>query len=213
MGLLMLAGLVGTMAYGAYATKKEATAIMCNGVVKGTGSFYKNKKIIDNHFELICKHGTIELDRKKNPVFKDHYKSCMAYLTWQGFDEESIEYFKKEYLRRYNESRNILMRKIEQKHKNILATYNTEPKRYMTYKRSYGGDAKSRMDKIMKNKLWATLVESYNVVPDGWKKYEIWNLRIPNDWSEKKIDKIYDEVTFAENFYPKDNKILKKDIY
>ena len=120
MGFLMLAGLVGTMAYGAYAAKKEATAIMCDGVVKGSGSTVKNKKLIDNHFELICKHGNVELDRRKNPVFKNHYNPCLAYLTYQGFDEESVEYFKKEYLRRYNESRDILMNSIKQ---NITISY------------------------------------------------------------------------------------------
>ena len=55
MGLLMLAGLLGTIGYMGHYAKQETTAIIGDSVIKPKDTLDENKQVIARNFKLICK--------------------------------------------------------------------------------------------------------------------------------------------------------------
>lgn len=199
MGFLMLAGLFGTLGYMGYYAKQEARAIKGDKILQPTGTPSIDKKTIENNFKLICQRGNAKIDKNNNPVHKNHYKPCVAYLQYQGFTIDIANYFKELYLEKYNRKYAQKIKQIKDRHwileqqfYNEYDMRETKVVRYWNY-----GDTEKRCQTIMNNWLWSCMVERYNIVKDGNSNVEVWVISAPPSIL-KQIDKIYNEVCYLE---------------
>ena len=116
MGLLMLAGLLGTLGYMGYFAKQEATAMIGDNVIKPTNTPYSDRQLIARNFKLICKRGNAKLDRDGNPVNKT-CNQCLAYLQYQRFQKFAVDYFEQIYLEKYNNKHKKEKRDLKNKYR------------------------------------------------------------------------------------------------
>lgn len=202
MGLLMLAGLFGTIAYMGYYVKQETTAVTGDRLIQPNYIPYQDKKTIKNNFVLICKRNGVKLDIQGNPIDKDKYKQCMAYLQYQGFQEYAVNHFKKLYLEKYNERYKNQKEKIQKKHQDLRLYFYDEPHQIKIIRHWDYGDTQTKCEKMMKNSLWKYMVKSYNIVNDGISNVEVWTISAPPSVIEQ-VNTIYDEVCELE-VYNKD---------
>lgn len=199
MGFLMFAGLMGMLGYMGHYAKKETTAIIGDAKIKPVNTVYGDKKIIEDNFKLICKRGNAKLDINGNPVYKNHYKPCIAYLQYQGFQEPAVRHFEKIYLEKYNRKNKNKKKEIEDKHWHLEMLFydkyderETKIFRYWHY-----GDTQAKCNKLMNNWFWSTIVDYYNIVKDGNKNVEVWSITAPPQII-RQLNTIYDEVCFLE---------------
>ena len=199
MGFLMFAGLVGTLGYMAHCAKKETNAIIGDSVLQPTHNEVKDKQIIENNFELICKRCDIKLNSDNKPLYEKQYRPCVAYLQYQGFSTSVANHFQQIYLARYENKHQVKNNDIKNKHDRIFETYYntfdqkvTQVVRYWHY-----GDTEIKCKKMMKNLLWSTLVDDYNIVKDGSQNVEVWIISASPVILEQ-IDDIYKEVCHLE---------------
>ncbi len=199
MSFLMTAGIFGVIGYMGYYTKQETKAIIGDNILKPSGIQSKDKNLIKNNFERICKRCDIKLDKNNNPVYKNHYKPCVAYLQYQGFQEDVAFYFKDLYLERYNNKEEKRKNNIEDKHfqLDILLHDKHNEGEIKVFKYWSSGDTKLRCEKIMKNWLWSSMVKYYNIVNDGQQNVEVWTLYAPPVILNQ-INTIYEEVCYLE---------------
>ena len=194
MGFFMLAGLLGTLGYMGYFAKKETTAIIGDNVIQPTDTPYEDKQVIAKNFKLICKRGNAKTDIDGNPIHKEHYKPCCAYLQYQGFQQFAVDYFKKLYLEKYNKKYETNKKAIKDRHRWIdLHLLYQEPHETKIYRHWDYGDTYAKCEKMMNNWLWSHMVTRYNIVRDGISNVEIWTISAPPSVL-KQLDKIYDEV-------------------
>ena len=152
MPLLTTLGILGALGYMGYFAKQETRAIIGDNTIKPTYSLTSDKRLIDRHFELICKRCDVKLDGYKNPINKNHYKSCIAYLLYQGFQEPATEYFKEIYLQKYNNKEEKKIKNITTKHNNLLTEVTISPYRNKTkiVRKWYYGSEKSIEKNVIK---------------------------------------------------------------
>ena len=195
----MLAGLVGTMAYTTYFAKKETTAIIGDTKIQPTYNTKKDKDIITQNFKLICKRGNAKLDKEGKPMYKNHYQPCCAYLEYQGFTKNVVDYFEKIYLQKYEQRHINKTKEIQQRHSELeqlfYNQYNNREIKIFRYWHS--GDTESKCNKLMNNWFWSHIVKQYNIVKDGCVNIEVWTIYAP-PVILKQIEKIYDEVCYLE---------------
>lgn len=194
MGLLMLAGLLGTIGYMGYYAKQEATAIIGNSVIKPTDTLYEDKIVIARNFKLICKRGNAKLDNDGNPVNKT-CNQCLAYLQYQGFQQFAVDYFEQLYLDKYNKGREQARKKLQDKYWRFEQQYFNEcDKKETKIIRHWDfGNTQEKCEKMMKNWLWMHMVQHYNIVADGTSNVEVWTISAPPSIL-RQIDTIYDMV-------------------
>lgn len=200
MSFLMLAGLVGTAIYGGYALQQEKRAIVSDFTIKPRATPEESKRVIFDGFETICKRRNIKLDKDGYPESPNGYISCAEYLRYQGFDEESVEYFIKKYQlkyrmresRFYDEAKRYL-KKIEKRYE--LGKHNTI---LYTFRHTYFGNVEERMEKIMENETWQKLVHHHQYAQENAMSYhEVWVLEIPLELKGE-VKKIYKQVCIME---------------
>ena len=194
MGLLMLAGLLGTIGYMGHYAKQEATAIIGNGVIKPTDTPYEDKIVIARNFKLICKRGNAKLDNDGNPVNKT-CNQCLAYLQYQGFQQFAVDYFEQLYLDKYNKGREQARKNLQDKYRKLEQQFFDEwGERETKIIRHWDfGNTQEKCEKMMKNWLWRRMVQHYNIVPDGISNVEVWTISASPS-SLRQIDTIYDMV-------------------
>ena len=194
MGLLMLAGLLGTIGYMGYYAKQEATAIIGDNVIKPTYTPYEDKQIIARNFKLICKRGNAKLDNNGNPINKT-CNQCLAYLQYQGFQQFAVDYFEQLYLDKYNKGREQARKNLQDKYRMFEQQFYDEfDKRETKIIRHWDfGNTQEKCEKMMKNWLWMHMVTHYNIVDDGISNVEVWTISAPPSIL-KQIDTIYDMV-------------------
>lgn len=194
MGLLMLAGLLGTIGYMGYYAKQEATAIIGDSVIKPTDTLYEDKIVIARNFKLICKRGNAKLDKEGNPVNKT-CNQCLAYLQYQGFQQFAVDYFEQLYLDKYNKGREQARKKLQDKYWMFEQQFYDEyDKRETKIIRHWDfGNTQEKCEKMMKNWLWMHMVTHYNIVDDGISNVEVWTISAPPSIL-RQIDTIYDMV-------------------
>ena len=201
MGFLMFAGLVGTMGYMAHYAKNETKSIIGDTVIQSTHNDNKDKKIIEENFTLICKRCGIKVDLQGCPLYKNHYRPCVAYLQYQGFKESVANHFKEIYLEKYEKKYKKKDKEVSFKHSDLLRLYYDTPnKETKIFRYWHSGNTKGKCDKLMNNMLWSTLVDYYSIVPDGSQNVEVWTITAPQPILEQ-INKIYDEVCYLSGFY------------
>lgn len=194
MGLLMLAGLLGTIGYMGYYAKQETTAIMGNSIIKPTDTPYEDKIVIARNFKLICKRGNAKLDNDGNPVNKT-CNQCLAYLQYQGFQQFAVDYFEQLYLDKYNKGREQARKKLQDKYWMLEQQFFDECDKSETkiIRHWDFGNTQEKCEKMMKNWLWMHMVQHYNIVADGISNVEVWTISAPPSIL-RQIDTIYDMV-------------------
>ena len=193
MGFLMFAGLLGAMGYMGYYAKQETTAIIGDATIKPTETPYGDRQVIARNFKLICKRGNAKLDSEGNPIFKNHYKPCLAYLQYQGFQKFAVDYFEKLYLEKYHKKYENERKKIVEKHFNLDLHLFDEPHETKIVRHWDYGNTQVKCEKMMKNWFWSHMVKHYNIVKDGNSNVEVWTISAPPSYL-RQIDTIYDEV-------------------
>ena len=198
MGFLTLAGLLGTIGYMGYYAKQETKAIIGDNILKPSGIESKDKQLIKDNFKMICKRCDIKIDKNGNPIFKNHYKPCVAYLQYQGFPEKTSFYFKELYLEKYHKKYEDERKKIVEKHFNLDLHLFDEPHETKIFRNwDLGRNTQEKCEKMMRNWFWSHMVKNYNVVKDGNSNVEVWTISAPPSYL-KQIDTIYDEVCTLE---------------
>lgn len=194
MGLLMLAGLLGTIGYMGHYAKQETTAIIGDSVIKPTDTPYEDKIVIARNFKLICKRGNAKLDNNGNPVNKT-CNQCLAYLQYQGFQQFAVDYFEQLYLDKYNKGREQARKKLQDKYWRLEQQFFDECDKSETkiIRHWDFGNTQEKCEKMMKNWLWMHMVTHYNIVDDGISNVEVWTISAPPSIL-KQIDTIYDMV-------------------
>ena len=194
MGLLMLAGLLGTIGYMGHYAKQETTAIIGDNVIKPTDTPYEDKQVIARNFKLICKRGNAKLDNNGNPINKT-CNQCLAYLQYQGFQQFAVDYFEQLYLDKYNKGREQARKNLQDKYRKLERQFFDEwGKRETKIIRHWDfGNTQEKCEKMMKNWLWMHMVQHYNIVPDGISNVEVWTISASPSIL-KQIDTIYDIV-------------------
>ena len=194
MGLLMLAGLLGTIGYMGHYVKQETTAIIGDGVIKPTDTPYEDKIVIARNFKLICKRGNAKLDNDGNPVNKT-CNQCLAYLQYQGFQQFAVDYFEQLYLDKYNKGREQARKNLQDKYRKLERQFFDECSKSETkiIRHWDFGNTQEKCEKMMKNWLWRHMVQHYNIVDDGISNVEVWTISASPSIL-KQIDTIYDMV-------------------
>ena len=101
MGFLMLAGLIGSIAYSGHVIKNDLKAETIDYQTKPTFNSSQNRKKIKTHFVRICKRAGIKL-KNDCPVNKDQCHKGIEYLQYQGYKDE-ICYINQKQLNKYIE--------------------------------------------------------------------------------------------------------------
>ena len=199
MGLLMAAGILGLMGYMGYYAKNECTAVVGDKTIQPTSTVTEDKQLIARHFKLICKRGNAKLDINGNPVYKDGYKQCTAYLRYQGFQKFAVDHFEKIYLEKYNKKYEEKIKNIKERHRYLEEEVYYEYSEFETkiFRHWDLGDTHTKCEKMMKNWLWSLIVTHYDIVEDGASNVEIWTIKAPQSVL-RQIDTIYEEVSFLE---------------
>ena len=199
MGFLTLAGLLGTIGYMGYAAKQEATAIIGDAAIKPTETPYGDRQVIARNFKLICKRGNAKLDSEGNPINRNSYKPCCAYLQYQGFQKFAVDYFQKIYLEKYNKKYENETKKIVEKHRWLEQQFYDEYDKCETKIIRHWdlGNTQAKCEKMMRNWFWSHIVTHYNIVNDGNSNVEVWTIKAPPSIL-RQIDTIYDEVCALE---------------
>ena len=200
MGLLMLAGLLGTIGYMGYYAKQETTAIIGDSVIKPKDTLDEDKQVIERNFKLICKRGNAKLDNNGNPVNKT-CNQCLAYLQYQGFQPFAVDYFEQLYLDKYNKGRKQTRKNLQDKYMKLEQQFFDECDKSETkiIRHWDFGNTQEKCEKMMKNWLWMHMVIRYNIVPDGISNVEVWTISAPPSIL-KQIDTIYDMVCEMEGY-------------
>lgn len=194
MGLLMLAGLLGTIGYMGHYAKQETTAIIGDNVIKPTDTLDEDKQVIARNFKLICKRGNAKLDNDGNPINKT-CNQCLAYLQYQGFQPFAVDYFEQLYLDKYNKGREQARKNLQDKYRKLELQFFDECSKSETkiIRHWDFGNTQEKCEKMMKNWLWRHMVQHYNIVPDGISNVEVWTISASPSIL-KQIDTIYDIV-------------------
>ena len=201
--MLMALGMLGMIGYMGYFAKQETKAIIGDGVLQPKGSIQEDNWLINQNFKLICRRCDVKLDWDGNPVHENHYKVCMAYLLYQGFQEPVAEYFKEIYLEKYHKKHEDKREEIRKKHWDIdidmsfidKNEYKTKIFRKWHWKSER--DTKEDCEKMCLNYLWSCLAKRYNVVNDGNSYVVVWTVEAPPSILNQ-INTIYDEVRYLE---------------
>lgn len=202
MGLLMLAGLVGTIAYTGYFVKNETRAIIGDATIQPGETIDESKQKIEQHFSMICKRCGVKLDNNGNPIHEKHYNVCLAYLKYQGFQSLAIEYFKELYLNKYHHQYENKIDEIKDRHQYLTTLFYDEYDKCETkiFRHWHYGDTEKKCKKMMNNWFWSHMVTHYNIVKDSSANVEVWSIKAPPSIL-KQIDTIYDEVCILEGIY------------
>ena len=197
MGLLMLAGLFGTIAYMGHFAKQETTAIVGDMMLEPTHNISEDKEIVEKNFTLLCKRCNAKLDKNNNPIYKDKHKPCMAYLQYQGFQQPVVDYFRDIYLEKYHTKYENERKQLKNKHQDLRLNFYIEPHETKVIRKWDYGNTKEKCEKMMQDSLWYDMVRHYNIVDDGMSNVEVWTLTAPPSIL-KQVDTIYDEVCTLE---------------
>ena len=207
MGFLMLAGLIGSIAYSGHIIKNDLKAETIDYQTKPTFSVDSNKRKIRNKFNMICTRAGIKTDNDGNPIKISQCYKGIDYLKYQGYGAEEIEEFKTIYENKYNKGQNNKKNEIIRENKRLLSyCRNHECDTLVVLrKKIYRGDTpEERMRSLLQNKLWQKIVHHNTYIKsDVIGKYEeIWTLKVPKDFF-KQIDKnkLYDNICKEQDIY------------
>ena len=207
MGLLMLGGMLLTMAYGTKVISNDIKAEYIDDRCKPTLNVSKNRQNIAKNFVNICKRSGIRLSDTNKPInIKEQHKG-VYYLQDQGYDKQSVEYFKALFNQKYNEYQGNKHYQIRNKHNQLIQKFDNadaDDRMLYTFRHShYGNDEpEKRMTILMEDKLWSKIVDNWTYIPskNSAKYVEIWNLSVPKKFLyTTSIEEVYKEVCKKKN--------------
>ncbi len=207
MGLLILGGMLLTIAYGTKVISNDIKAEYIDDRCTPTLNVSQNKQNIAKNFVNICKRSGIRLSNTNKPInIKEQHKG-VYYLQKQGYDKQSVEYFKTLFNNKYNDYQRNKHHQIRNKHHKLIQKFdnaNVDDRILITFRHShYGHDIPvQRMMILMENELWQKIVNNWTYIPsnNSAKYVEIWNLSVPkNFFNTTSIEEVYREICQQKN--------------
>lgn len=210
LGIFALAGMIGTPIIGGKIIKNDIRNYTVDSVVKpctqysSIGNTIKNKKTIERNFLNICKRCEMTINKQDELLDIRECKIGEEYLMYQGFDEESIEYFKELFNENIEWGEYRQRTEIKEKHEKYLEMLESDPQDWEAtiYRKNYYGNEQIdyRINKLMENGLWKKIVtiKPRYIRGEGTAKYmELHNIKAPkliiND-----LNNIYKEVCWLQ---------------
>lgn len=210
LGIFALAGMIGTPIIAGKIIKKDITNHTVDSLVKPCTQYnpisntIKNKKTIEREFLNICKRCDMTINKQDELLDARECKIGEEYLMYQGFDEESIEYFKELFNENIEWGEYRQRTEIKEKHQQYLEMLESDPQDWETtvYRKNYYGDEdiNYRLNKLMGNELWGKLVSSKPryITGEGTAKYmELHVIKAPKPII-KDLNNIYKEVCWLQ---------------
>lgn len=204
MGLLAVGGLLLSIAYSGHLVKNDIQAEKIDRQCTPTLDTPSNKLNIKVNFTNICKRSGIKLSKTHKPIYSKQYYKGVNYLKNQGYDKDSVEYFKDLFKQKYEDGEREEMESIDNKHRALLKQYNANKNKkelvVFEYQNYHKDNPNERMQKIMQSPLWSTLVHHYTIVPSRYNANytEVWTLALPIGYNIKLKD-VYREICRQQN--------------
>lgn len=210
LGVFALAGMIATPIIGGKMIMRDITNYTVDSLVKPCTKYnpisntIKNKKTIEREFLNICKRCQMTINKQNELLDIRECKIGEEYLMYQGFDEESIEYFKELFNKNMKMGKYRQIREIEEKHEKYLEMLESDPQDWETtlYRKNYYGNEEInyRLNKLMENELWGKIVydkPSY-IKGQGTAKYmELYVIKAPTQIIND-LNNIYKEVCWLQ---------------
>lgn len=210
LGIFALAGMIGTPIIAGKMLKKDFKNHTVDSVVKPCiqyspiGNTIKNKKTIERNFLNICKRCEMTINKQDELLDIRECKIGEEYLMYQGFDEESIEYFKELFTENMEMGRSRQRREIREKHEKYLEMLKSDPQDWegTIYRKNYYGNEQIdyRINKLMENELWGKIVcdKPRYIKGEGTAKYmELHVIKAPKPIIND-LNNIYKEVCWLQ---------------
>lgn len=210
LGIFALAGMIGTPIIAGKMLKKDFRNHTVDSVVKPCiqyspiGNTIKNKKTIERNFLNICKRCQMTINKQNELLDIRECKIGEEYLMYQGFDEESIEYFKELFNKNIRRGKSRQRIEIKEKHEKYLEMLESDPQDWevIVYRKNYYGneDINYRLNKLMKNELWGKIVpqKPQYITGQGTAKYmELHVIKAPKPIIND-LNNIYKEVCWLQ---------------
>lgn len=210
LGIFALAGMIGTPIIAGKMLKKDITNHTVDSVVQpctqysSIGNTIKNKKTIEREFLNICKRCQMTINKQDELLDIRECKIGEEYLMYQGFDEESIEYFKELFNENIRKGKIRQEIRIEEKHEKYLEMLESDPQDWeaTVYHKNYYGNEQIdyRINKLMENELWKKIVtiKPRYIRGEGTAKYmELHNIKAPKPIIND-LNNIYKEVCWLQ---------------
>ena len=177
LGIFALAGMIATPIMAGKMLKKDFRSHTVDSVVKPCtqyspiGNTIKNKKTIERNFLNICKRCEMTINKQGELLDIRECKIGEEYLMYQGFDEESIEYFKELFNENIEWGEYRQRTEIKEKHEKYLEMLESDPQDWevIVYRKNYYGNEEInyRLNKLMENELWGKIVPDKPRYIDG----------------------------------------------
>lgn len=177
LGIFALAGMIATPIMAGKMLKKDITDYTVDSVVKPCLQYnpisntIKNKKTIERNFLNICKRCEMTINKQGELLDIRECKIGEEYLMYQGFDEESIEYFKELFNENIEWGEYRQRTEIKEKHEKYLEMLESDPQDWevIVYRKNYYGNEEInyRLNKLMENELWGKIVSDKPRYIDG----------------------------------------------
>ena len=210
LGIFALAGMIGTPIIAGKMLKKDITNHTVDSVVQpctqysSIGNTIKNKKTIERNFLNICKRCEMTINKQDELLDARECKIGEEYLMYQGFDEESIEYFKELFNENMEMGKSRQRIEIKEKHEKYLEMLESNPQDWEAtiYRKNYYGNEQIdyRLNKLMENELWGKIVtiKPRYIRGEGTAKYmELHNIKAPKPIIND-LNNIYKEVCWLQ---------------
>lgn len=210
LGIFALAGMIGTPIIAGKMLKKDFRNHTVDSVVKPCiqyspiGNTIKNKKTIERNFLNICKRCEMTINKQDELLDIRECKIGEEYLMYQGFDEESIEYFKELFNKNIRRGKSRQRIEIKEKHEKYLEMLESDPQDWevIVYRKNYYGneDINYRLNKLMRNELWGKIVpqKPQYITGQGTAKYmELHVIKAPKPIIND-LNNIYKEVCWLQ---------------
>lgn len=210
LGIFALAGMIATPIIGGKMIKKDITNYTVDSLVKPCTQYnpisntIKNKKTIEREFLNICKRCDMTINKQDELLDARECKIGEEYLMYQGFDEESIEYFKELFNENMEMGKSRQRREIREKHQQYLEMLESDKQDWevIVYRKNYYGNEEInyRLNKLMGNELWDKLTydKSRYIKGEGTAKYmELHLIEAPKQII-KDLNNIYKEVCWLQ---------------
>lgn len=210
LGIFALAGMIGTPIIGGKIIKNDIRNYTVDSLVQPCTQYnpisntIKNKKTIEKEFLNICKRCEMTINKQDELLDERECKIGEEYLMYQGFDEESIEYFKELFNENMEMGKSRQRREIREKHQQYLEMLESDPQDWevTVYRKNYYGneDINYRLNKLMRNELWGKIVyqKPRYIKGEGTAKYmELHVIEAPKPII-KDLNNIYKEVCWLQ---------------
>lgn len=210
LGIFALAGMIGTPIIAGKMLKKDFRNHTVDSVVKPCiqyspiGNTIKNKKTIERNFLNICKRCEMTINKQDELLDIRECKIGEEYLMYQGFDEESIEYFKELFNKNIRKGKSRQRIEIKEKHEKYLEMLESDPQNWevIVYRKNYYGNEEInyRLNKLMGNELWKKIVcdKPRYIDGEGTAKYmELHVIKAPKPIIND-LNNIYKEVCWLQ---------------